>query len=116
MCFKGLAVSMCGPFALASRDDVPHPAVQFAGLAAAFANLQEPVQKSEHHRDQGKQRLERIPRRRPTVGVDRLGGVLGVDVPRFGREHAVGFLEMDVIGRGVSATPKMQPPPTYVGM
>ena len=27
-------------------------------------------------------------------------GVLGVDVLRFGREHAVGFLEMDVIGRG----------------
>ena len=57
--------------------DVPHPAVQFAGLAAAVANLQEPVQKTEHHRDQGKQRLERILRRRPTVGVDRLGGVLG---------------------------------------
>src|SRR5208337_2909396 len=31
--------------------DVPHPAVQFAGLAAAVANLQEPVQKTEHHRD-----------------------------------------------------------------
>ena len=52
--------------------DVPHPAVQFAGLAAAVANLQEPVQKT-HHRDQGKQRLERIPRLRPTVCVDRLG-------------------------------------------
>ena len=96
--------------------DVPHPAVQFAGLAAAVANLQEPVQKTEHHRDQGKQRLERIPRRRPTVGVDRLGGVLGVDVPRFGREHAVGFLEMDVIGRGRQRDAQMQPPPTVVGM
>ena len=49
--------------------DVPHPAVQFAGLAAAVANLQEPVQQTEHHRDQGKQRLERILRRRPTVGL-----------------------------------------------
>ena len=57
--------------------DVPHPAVQFVGLAAAVANLQEPVQKTEHHRDQGKQRLESIPRRRPTVGVDRLGAYSG---------------------------------------
>src|SRR4051812_15480782 len=29
--------------------DVPHPAVQLVGLAAAVANLQEPVQETEHH-------------------------------------------------------------------
>ncbi len=79
---------------------VPHRAVQFAGLAAAVANFQEPVQKTEHHRDQGKQRLEHIPRRRPTVGVDRLGGVCAFDVACLGCEHTVGFLEMSSIGPG----------------
>ena len=72
--------------------------MQFAGLAAAVANLQEPVQKTQHHRNQGKQGLERIARGRPTVGVDRLGGVLGIDVACLGREHTVGLLEMSVIG------------------
>ena len=54
----------------------------------------------EHHRDRGEQSLERIPRRRPAVGVDRLGGVLGRDVSRLGGEHAVGVPEMIVIRRG----------------
>ena len=54
----------------------PHPG---GGSSRALRQrsriFKNPVQKTEHHRDQGKQRLERIPRRRPTVGVDRLGGV-----------------------------------------
>ena len=80
--------------------DVPHPTVQFVGLAAAVANLQEPVEETEHHCDPRKPRQERIARRRPAIGVDRLGGVVGLDIACFGREHAVGLLEMDVIGRG----------------
>jgi hypothetical protein len=36
----------------------------------------------------------------PVVGVGRLGGVLGIDVVRLGREHVVGVLEMVFIGRG----------------
>ena len=39
----------------------------------------------------GKQRLERIPRRRPTVGVDRLGPYSGSMSRAFGREYAAGF-------------------------
>ena len=78
--------------------DVPHPAVQFAGLASTVANLLEPVQKSEHHRDR-EQHLERIPLRRPTVWLTVSGAYSGsTSRPRC--EHTVGFLEMSVIGRG----------------
>jgi len=78
--------------------DVPHPAMELVGLAATVADLEEPVQEAEHHRDGGEQRGEGIPRRRPAVDVDRLGDVAGADVACLGREDAVSLAEVVVIG------------------
>ncbi len=72
-------------------------------------DLQEPVQETENHRDPRKSRLERIPRHRPAVCVDRFGSVIGFGLPRLGREDAVGLSEM-----AVSAPHRTQPLPTVV--
>ena len=79
--------------------NVPHPAVQFAGLAAAVPNLQDPCRKQSTTVIRGNNvwnafRVDAQPSVLTVWGRSRLS------VPRFGREHAVGFLEMDVIGSG----------------
>ena len=58
--------------------------------------------------------MERILGRRLNVGVDRLTGVLGVEVACLGCEHTVGFLEMSVIGRGRQLDVITQPSPTVI--
>ena len=88
------------------HGDVPHPAVQVAGPAAAVVNLQDPCRKESTDRDQGKQRLQRFRVDAEPVGVDRLGRTRG-RCPASAA-YTPRLLEMDVIGRGRQlATPKM---------
>ena len=82
---------------MAAGWSVPHPAVQVAGLAAAVADLQNPCRKQRTTAIRGNSL-------RKAFCVDAQPSVLTVwgaywgDVPHYGREHAVGFRGIDVIG------------------
>ena len=71
---------------------IPHSGMQAAVLPAAVANLQEPVQKTQHQQHLRKQPAERIASGFPAVGVDALRLPL--------RFHVSGFFGKDLVDGG----------------
>ena len=79
--------------------DLPDAAVQLVRFAAAVANLQEPMQKTEHHHDRREAFAEGVLRGGPAIGVDRLRSVIGSHVARLGREGSVSGRQVLFVGR-----------------